>query len=97
MALELLLRDLQLPALPEAPPDAQLPEGAMAASDSASVAEAVLHFVLSNLIALPVGEEHKIVVFLGKAGQMTTSQVCCQIWFEHALCLWHCLYTPREN
>ena len=39
MPLEPLQQDLQLPALPEAPPDAQLPEGAMSAPDNASVAE----------------------------------------------------------
>lgn len=39
VVLEPLLQDLQLPALPEEPPDAQLPEGTMAAQDSASVAE----------------------------------------------------------
>jgi hypothetical protein len=37
--LELLVQDLQLPALPEAPPDAQLLEGGMSAPDSASAAE----------------------------------------------------------
>lgn len=40
--LEPLLQDLQLPALPEALPDAQLLEGGMSAPDSASVAEADL-------------------------------------------------------
>lgn len=39
VTLEPLLQDLQLPALPEVPPDAQLPEGAMASPDSTSVAE----------------------------------------------------------
>lgn len=50
VALEPLQQDLQLPALPEAPPDAQLPEGAMAGPDSASVAEDDLPTIVKALL-----------------------------------------------
>lgn len=56
VVLEPLLQGLQLPALPEEPPDAQLPEGATADPDSASVAEedlpASVKALLGPLLAL---------------------------------------------
>ena len=61
--LESLLQDLQLPALPEALPDAQLLEGGMSAPDSASVAKEDLSTSVKALLGpgkpiLPSTQRH---------------------------------------